>query len=241
MSLKLVKINQNTKINIHQSDHYKFNRKMNLIIEKAWLTEQKRLKNKLFNGQIVSFNSIKRNTIYANYRSYKLLVAQNLHPELFSEINLQPLAFSGILECLDGFIIGRRNQYQTQDAGKWELVPSGGIEKVFDDKHLHTSLRKQVEIEIKEELGINPSKISDLEIICGIYDGSSRVVDIGVRIIIDKTFNEIFKCFNSLTYKEYDVISYVHKKNLKKILKNNNMEFVGVSKKILLEFLNSRL
>ena len=102
-------------------------------------------------------------------------------------------------------------------------------------------MRKQVEIEIKEELGINPSKISDLEIICGIYDGSSRVVDIGVRIIIDKTFNEIFKCFNSLTYKEYDVISYVHKKNLKKILKNNNMEFVGVSKKILLEFLNSRL
>jgi len=97
-------------------------------IERIWNEEQSQRGKALFNGEILSAMEVSAQEILGCRAEYKHLVAQRIQPTLFEVLGVRPVAVSGVLECSDGLVLGRRAATTTQDAGLWELVPSGGLD-----------------------------------------------------------------------------------------------------------------
>lgn len=97
-------------------------------VEHLWQVEQQRRGKALFNGKILSAIEVSPQQIIGRIVEYRHLIAQRARPELFDVLNVRPVAVSGLFECADGLVFGRRAGSMTQDAGLWELVPSGGID-----------------------------------------------------------------------------------------------------------------
>ena len=237
MALQLININPKSKIFLEENLKNAKNDSLNKLIDYAWRDELENNK-RLFNGDIVSVIKCTDDTLRVSLEEYKNLIAQNMFPHLYKELRIQPLAFSGLLECEDGFVIGRRNQYLTQDSGKWEFVPSGGVVEIAHDLSLMSTISNQVKEELSEEIGVTYSLIKKLDIFCVIYDQHSRVFDIGIHIKVGISFNELFKKFISLRNDEYDVISYLHPTDFKKLEEVGNFDLAKVSKQLRKAFLN---
>jgi len=97
-------------------------------VERLWQAEQARRGKALFNGKILSAVEITPNGILGQIVEYRHLIAQRAQPELFGALNVRPVAVSGLLDCANGIVFGRRAGSMTQDAGLWELAPSGGLD-----------------------------------------------------------------------------------------------------------------
>src|SRR3990167_3983338 len=124
-------------------------------IEHLWIAEQNRRGKAIFNGSIMSATNVSCSGIEGCIVEYRYLIAQKANPDLFDTLRVRPVAVSGLLECADGLVFGRRANAMTQDAGLWELVPSGGI----DANHLTLPARvdfsSQLLQELHEELGLS--------------------------------------------------------------------------------------
>src|SRR6185436_11596806 len=96
-------------------------------------------------------------TRVSDYRSF---LAQLREPSLYPALQVRTLAVSALVAVGTKVALGKRALHVTQDPGKWELVPSGGITpdalRVGGERAAH----EQVLLELEEELGLPRSAVA---------------------------------------------------------------------------------
>jgi GNAT superfamily N-acetyltransferase len=150
------------------SDHTEVSDATEAVVQRIWVDEFTRLPGtKLFDGTIYSVARHSPAELVIRAVPYRYFVAQARRPELFEELQIQPLAVAGVLRCADGVVLGRRSADVRQDPGMWEPVPSGGLDRP-DAAH-------QVLIELQEELGLARSDVASCDVVALLIDIDTRV------------------------------------------------------------------
>jgi len=154
------------------------------IIEQIWAAEQARRSGRLHNGSMLSFVRHDAGCLYARRTDYQHFIAQRREPRLFAELQLRTLAVSGLARSRHGVLFGQRSGQVTQDAGRWELVPSGGLSPSASGSDLEgdAMVFEQCYAELEEETGIPRSSVESAQAFALVEDLEAHVVDIGVEL-----------------------------------------------------------
>lgn len=158
-----------------------------------------RLGARFFDGPIYSVVEFSERNIEVIKLSYRYLFARRRDGTLSEKLSVRPLAVTGMLCCADGFVVGLRGDRVAVDMGKWELLPSGGLEQL--------NPRMQVLHELEEELGISPNHISEVTPLGMAYDSGDDVFDIVFKLVTGLSGAEIFKLFETMPAPEHAKIA----------------------------------
>lgn len=212
-------------------------------VERLWLAEQDRRGKAIFNGRIMSASMVTEDGIDGYIVEYRHLIAQRARPALFKDLRVRPVAVSGLLECADGIVFGRRAGSMTQDAGLWELVPSGGIDtsKINDARHstVKVDFLPQILTELHQEIGIKSSFVSSVKPFCVVDDTDSHVLDIGIAIESPLSYDEILTIHRDTATKEYDKLKLVPRSEINQFIQDQASQLVGVSTALIQNFRKS--
>ena len=188
-------------------------------IEKAWEDEQVRRNLKLFNGNILNLAVINKQaqqdlTLSCHSIEYKHYLAQRSGIEL----GITPLAVSGIVyykqDNIEIFLVGKRSETVTQYPGYYEFMPSGSIDANNIVAGEPMEYKKQLLIELKEELGIS-DEVKTINPFCLIFDEVDRVYDIGIEIEINNSHKIQVQEYTSIEKLPIDLVAeYMKKQNV---------------------------
>ena len=212
-------------------------------VEHIWSCEQQSKDGALFNGQIYSVREFSSEKILGHVVEYRYLIAQMAQPSLFDILQVIPLAVSGVFVCPDGIVFGRRSEKNTQEGGKWELVPSGGIDAnsvIFGEE---VDYRAQLLAELVEEVGVAPSTITDVTPFCLIYDDQTHVLDIGIALFSSLSSATLLQTHQQLASDEYGEVCVIPLHKLEEFIRNSEPGVIDVSKKLLecyMDYFNKR-
>jgi hypothetical protein len=206
---------------------------LNSVIDEVWANEQERHGKHLFNGKILSAMQISSTEIKAVITEYKYYLAKKSNPMLFSRLKIKPIAVSGLLECRDGFVFGKRSINTIQDAGNWELVPSGSIDCSNVKPGMHVDFKSQLLVELKEEVGIDSNSIKNMKTFCYVLDEDSFVLDIGISLYCDLYASWIKKSYSNLKVQEYEQLAFIKRDKIPGFFRENSSQFVQVSRMLL--------
>jgi len=206
-------------------------------IELLWQAEQERRGKTLFDGRILSAVEIGAERISGYVVEYRRFIAQKLRPGLFPALRVRPVAVSGLLRCADGILFGRRAEATTQDAGMWELAPSGGLDANGLDGQSRADLKAQIMAELREEVGLSPEKVFEVMPFCLVEDSESHVIDIGMRLEAPGLAAEaVLSGHRESASGEYSKLAVVAQANLAEFLARRSPGIVPVSQAILHEY-----
>jgi hypothetical protein len=198
-------------------------------VERLWQAEQARRDVPLLNGKILSALEIGPERILGRIAEYRHLVAQQARPELFAELNVRPVAVSGVFECAAGVLLGRRANSCTQDAGLWELCPSGGLDVSRTVPGADVDYRAQILTELAEEVGVTATAVRKTTPICLIEDPNSHVIDVGIELQSPLAAQEVVRLHRDSASKEYAELAIVAREDLGAFLAAKRGQMVGVS------------
>jgi hypothetical protein len=198
-------------------------------IERIWQAEQQRRGVALFNGRILSAIEVSPQKIEGRVAQYRHLIAQRAHPELFDVLQVRPVAVSGLFECSDGIVFGRRSAMTTQDAGLWELAPSGGIDTGGLAEETEIDYRAQILTELHEEIGISSDSVSSVTPFCLVENLDSHVLDIALRIEAPISANAVLEAHRRSATREYDELRIVHRDEIDEFIRDKASQLVAVS------------
>jgi hypothetical protein len=182
-------------------------------IDEVWKAENAKRISGLFNGPILSFVSYESETIQARVTDYRHFLAQRRVPELFDVLAIRPLAVSGLVSLGSKIAFGKRASNTTQDANRWELVPSGGLTPRARDQQGNISAKAQVLEELKEELGLPDSLVGSTRPFILVEDTAAHVIDIGFHIELSASADEVKAAMANRT-DEYSGIDWVDKSDI---------------------------
>jgi len=208
---------------------------MNLKVERLWQAEQQRRQKPLFNGQILSAVTISSEQILGRIVEYRHLIAQQVCPALFNALQIRPVAVSGLLICADGIVFGKRTNTVTQDAGLWELVPSGGIDasKIIQGE---LNYRTQILDELTEETGIPRDLVSNINPFCLINNTSSHVIEIALSMTSMLSKEMVLRVHKEQATKEYDELKIISIAELEAFMSDDAVRLVDVSAMLIKVF-----
>lgn len=208
------------------------------LIDAAWNDEIKRRGQHLFNGKILTAVRLHEQGMTCAIAEYRHLIAQMRHPELYAQLSIRPVAVSGLLACADGIVIGKRHDAMTQEAGLWELVPSGGIDANQPlDVHA-VDFKTALLNELAEEIGMDADSIVTCQPFCLVEDEITHVIDIGVYLESSLSFAEIMQYHSSVLMKEYNEIQVISLADIDTFIQRHADNMVSVSVILLQQFFN---
>jgi len=210
---------------------------INTEVERIWAEAQAETGGAFFNGTIFSVDSIADGEILGHFIAYKYLIAMTRRPELFSALRVQTLGVSGVLRCADGFVLGRRSTRVAQDAGLWELVPSGGIDPSMRTTNGAIDFTRHVLSELHEEVGISIEKVTAVQPLCVVEDTDRHLFDIAVSLTTPLSGTEVVALYGGLQNREYEAIRVVAPGDLSALIVRERADFVALTL-YLIEALN---
>ena len=187
---------------------------MSAEVERLWQAEQSRRGTGLFNGRILSAVEVDPDSILGEVVEYRLLIAQIGRPELFHDLKIRPVAVSGMLECPAGLLFGRRAGSVTQDAGSWELCPSGGLDVSRVAVGADVDYRAQLMVELAEEAGLTAEAVTKVSPFCLVEDTESHVIDVGISLRSPLSAEEMTARHRGCASGEYAEIAVVARADL---------------------------
>jgi hypothetical protein len=209
------------------------------IVDEIWNLAQDNNSN-LFDGVILSCISDSSNRITSVIDNYKFFFSKRIQPKILEKIKIMPIAVSGIMECRDGFVFGKRSKFTTQDAGLWELVPSGGLDaSIIKDNDIY-DFKKQLLTELHEEIGVNQNMVRTITPFCYVIDKDASVLDIGLYIYSDVSQEEILGCFRTVNSFEYESIIFIPRNTILDFIKIERQNISSISVAIMEFFLKKR-
>jgi hypothetical protein len=205
-------------------------------VERLWGIEQLKRSQPLTNGSILSAVSISPHKILGRIAQYKQYIAQRARPELFDVLGIRPVAVSGVMECEDGLVFGRRADNVTQDAGLWELVPSGGIDVNGVTSAQEIDFLSQVLRELHEEIGVGDGAVARMTPFCLVDDLVSHVVDIGIAILCPLSLAALRRAQREAS-DEYEEICAIPVEGIDTFIRSTAPELVPTSVTLARQFL----
>jgi len=190
-------------------------------VEEIW-AEQKRLRgDRLTNGQIYTLAEHSPDRLVIQPAEYRYVLARRLEPGLAERgLPIQAVAVSGILECADGVVLGRRGDHVAADPGKWEAAPAGGLTR--------PDAVAQLLEELREELGLTPSQVTGVEA-CGlIEDLPSGVFDIVFKIVSNASAEAVRWAQQATGTDEYSELAVVPRAGLAVFLEDNRADLLPI-------------
>lgn len=203
------------------------------LVDDLWKMVQRCGERELTDGWIVSAVSVAPAEIRACRVKYRYFMAQRACPELFDVLNVRPIAVSGVLECSNGLVFGRRADSMTQEAGRWELVPSGGLDGARFRDGSKVDYLVQILSELQEEVGLTGEDITSVRPFCLIDDSESDVLDIGVALSTCLSGKAVRSAYAATMAGEYDELAIVARKDIERFLGNRRECLVHVSAELL--------
>ena len=109
---------------IEQSELFKISSEIESRVDELWQAALSFYDSRLFNGQIFSVKKFSENKITGCFVEYKYLIAQHLDPRLKAQLNICPVSVLGLLNCSDGLLFGKRQNWVATRPNEWGLLPS---------------------------------------------------------------------------------------------------------------------
>lgn len=206
-------------------------------VDTLWRREQERRGKAIFNGRILSALDSTSQGIQCRVVEYRHLIAQRIRPVLYEVLRVRPVAVSGLFECADGVVFGKRGGTLTQDSGLWELVPSGGLgpdEVVLGGE---IDYRSQIMTELYEEIGIDADAVSSVSPFCLVDDLDSHVLDIGIAMHSALSSDAVLRMHGATVSHEYEALQIVPLASVKEFAQDKSGQLVSVSAKLIEHFL----
>lgn len=170
-------------------------------VEDIWNNKKKQFP-KLFNGRIFNVESINSDTIIGHWTEYKRVLAQTEKPELYPALIIRSLAVIGLIQCPEGFILGKRTVKSVYLPGYWQSPPAGTVES--RDGSDEVDLIQQLYAEAEEELGLHAHHLMDPRIISATEHTDTHIIDIGILLKTNLSFQEVSDLWKQNNNPEYD-------------------------------------
>lgn len=206
-------------------------------IDAIWDEEQRRRGNAMTNGRIFSV-SRRDGPVFSVWETqYKWWIAQRCDPMLFRTLAVRPLAVSGVLRLAQGLAFARRSECNTQDAGLWELPPSGGIDDICRRRGGVIAADAQILAELKEELDIPPQALAAAPAAFAIMeDDADHVVDIVFDLRVNLSAKELLERFAAMANREYTALCVIDAREASHLLLD-----LSPASAALLDYLNANV
>lgn len=172
-------------------------------IERIWADERERRGPALRNGRLLSIRQTDDAGFEVWETQYKWWIAQRQFPELFSESTIRPLAVTAFTHLLDAVVFARRASDVTQDAGLWEIPPSGSVDPRRFPNGNAIDIVGQLLSELSTELNIGPSLVLEVQPFALMEDTVENVVDIVFDLRLAPDRAEVERLFRIRAGREY--------------------------------------
>jgi hypothetical protein len=203
-------------------------------VEEIWRAEKALRGDKLFNGRLFSVESAEPGRILGWLAEYKSFLAQRRDPSLDQALRVHPLAVTGLLLCEDAVVFARRADHAEQDAGLWELVPSGGVDGSSGKPDGSLDLVQQVLTELAEETGVCAAEmIGPPKAFAMVCDSQSHVLDVGIILRTGLSKLSVTTAFASSENPEHVALEMVPIAELAEFINRRGQELAGVSSALL--------
>jgi hypothetical protein len=203
-------------------------------VEEIWRNEKVRRGDALFNGQLFSVQYACSSSIIGCLAEYKFFLAQRRDPSLWRALCIRPLAVQGVLLCADGVVFGLRADHVEQDAGQWELVPSGAIDGSTRKPDGSIDLVQHVLVELVEETGIGAVEMkSPPRAFAMVNDADTHVSDVGFILRTSLSKVDVMIAFASLENREYVALEIIPIAQLAEFIKSRGQTLTRVSSEFL--------
>ena len=193
-------------------------------VELLW-SQQTRAHPYTFNGEIFNVISMDKEKITGEFIEYKFYLAQRLDANLKELLNIRSLAVSGIAQTVDRVLIGKRSSQVATCPGKYEFVPSGGVDPHSLQSDGKINVYRQFELELFEEAAISVTEIKEIRLRNLVWDESLSTFELCADLFINyRILKEELKP-NS----EYESLNWLPKRDLKDFIEKNEEEFVPLT------------
>jgi hypothetical protein len=120
---------------------------------------------------------------------------------------------TGLLRIAGGVLLARRAASALQDAGRWELAPSGIVDgRALDAGPL--AAREQLAVELREELALAAGDARSCTALALVPDPSSTVIDVLFQVDVGLPTDEVLRRFAVRRSSEYDDVRVVPESGL---------------------------
>jgi ADP-ribose pyrophosphatase YjhB (NUDIX family) len=201
-------------------------------VDDLWTAAEAAGPSSLFNGPMLSFVALREGTLEARLTDYRHVLAQKRAPHLYEALRIRPLAVSGLVRHGSRVVFGKRAGYTTQDAGRWELVPSGGLTPRALDAGGNISAETQVLQELQEELGVAASVVESVRPFLLVEDLDAHVIEVGFEITLAASQSDLEQA-TSQRSDEYAAIEWVETSELARFCDPGAHDVIAVSRALL--------
>jgi beta-phosphoglucomutase-like phosphatase (HAD superfamily) len=187
----------------------------------------------LFDEKIFSFLKFDSNAIDGHFVPYRRMRAVSSKPALRDQIELKPLAISGVAKCSDGIIIGKRAVSVSSTCGLWEFCPSGGINAEHVSTAGDVDFYSLILSELLDEVGIPKDFVKSIRISEGYENVFSGLLDLIADMEIDLSSDQVISLHKKNATEEYDEIRVIKEKDIKAFCSSVNWSIVDVTYQLM--------
>jgi 8-oxo-dGTP pyrophosphatase MutT (NUDIX family) len=161
------------------------------IVEREWKVARAE-RPELVDGQIFSVDRIALPDISGAFVPYRFFVAQCRLPSIYSTLLVQPLGVTGRVTTTDQrLVFGRRSHHTTQDPGRWELAPAGGVDASARTDSERVDPEVSLYSELHEELGVGPADVARSRLAGVVVDPVSHVHELVYDVTVTLSAAEV--------------------------------------------------
>lgn len=162
----------------------------------------------LYDGMLFDMTACTPGHIEGRFVRYRDWMALRADPALRAVYGITPLAVTGVTRVEGEILLGRRAAHTTQDAGLWELVPAGSIDRGGEDGVVdpHVVLLA----ELHEELGIERDAVHAIGAPLALAeDAGPGVWDLVLPLELGIGKEEVARAFEARSTDETTELRYV--------------------------------
>lgn len=178
-------------------------------VDELWQEARAGARGTLGNGKIFSVRRRSGQVFSGWFAEYRMWVAQRRDPGLLKPLHIRPLAVTGILRSSGGIVLGKRAGTTMQDAGLWELAPSGSITPQARSTGRRIDPRVQLLIELQEEIAVPARSVGSPSAAVVVEDRHSGVCDLVYELPCRIPFEDLEAAFIEGGSGEYSAIRLV--------------------------------
>ena len=203
------------------------------IIATIWNKEKAERGSRLFNGQLFSIEEVSAGCVTGCFVEYRLFLAQLRRPELFSELHVQPLAVTGLLQNAEGLFFGLRSSTAALQPDRWELVPAGGIDAGRMSATGDIEPDGQLLAELGEELGLNSSDVRPPRLVGFCEEPELHIFDLVFDLETTLETKTVLRAHAALSNPEHQEIRCVPWKDVEGFVADHDLAIAAGNRELL--------
>lgn len=200
MQWETITLNSSLKINIISYPKI-YSSSLENEVNNIWNIKKKQFP-KLFNGRVFNVIDLTSDSITGYWTEYKYVLAQTEKPKLYPDLIIRSLAVIGLIQCPEGFVLGKRTLKSIYLPGYWQSSPAGTVESREDKDDVN--LLNQLYAEAEEELGLYKSNLFNPRITSATEHTNTHIIDIGILLETKLSFQQIQTLWQENKNPEYD-------------------------------------